>query len=104
MFKRIAEAPILLLISSVECTHSTDIQLFCNASAELPVINFRSWVHTYNGHVIRHIQGHTYENMSILSLGKCNYENEGEYICNACTKEESIQYCNNISSKVVIKG
>lgn len=91
-------------MSSVECIQSNEIQLFCNASGFLPVVKFGSWVHTYDGYVIRYIIGNISEKTSTLLLSRCSYEDEGDYMCNACSNKESGNSCNNISSKVAIKG
>lgn len=102
--KCIVDAPVLALTRSVVCTQLNEIQLFCNASGDLPIVQFGTWVHTYNGYVIRHLAGHRFEKTSTLLLAKCSYEDEGNYMCNACSNDESSNLCNNISSKVVIKG
>ncbi|VDI15472.1 Hypothetical predicted protein [Mytilus galloprovincialis] len=104
MMIKVTESPILEIMSTAVCSQSADIKLSCNASGELPVLHFRHWKHSFNGYVIRYLEGKRIANTSILYLDKCNYEDEGDYICSAWTRIENVVLSKNVSSKVAIKG
>ena len=44
--------------------------------------DFKNWVHTHNGHVIRMLSNNFIgSHMNALKIAFCNYEDIGEYTC-----------------------
>lgn len=100
----ISEAPVLNLRSSFTCNLYQAIGMTCSASSELPVIYFEPWVHSINGYFIRQVNGNNSANTSTIYFDACNYEDEGEYLCQAWTTDHGLNLRNNISGRVVTEG
>ncbi|CAC5410053.1 unnamed protein product [Mytilus coruscus] len=100
----VSKAPVLNLRSSFTCNLHKTIELTCYASSELPVIYFESWVHSIDGYFIRQVNGNNNASTSTIYFDECNYEDEGEYLCQAWTTDHGLNLRNNISGRVVTKG
>lgn len=98
------EAPSLELISKFVCNQSTTITVECNAKSELPVVHFRSWIHKYNKIFIRFINGTQHSSTSTIKFDTCNFDDEGEYVCQAETSENGLVFQSNTSTNVVVIG
>lgn len=86
------------------CNQSTTINIICYAKSELPVVHFRSWIHMYDRVFIRFIHGTQNSSTSTIKFDKCNFEDEGEYVCQAESSENGLVFLSNTSTNVVVKG
>ncbi|CAC5416021.1 HMCN [Mytilus coruscus] len=78
---KISKNPIIFLEESVSCTSDLSVMLSCIISNELPEYGFDSWIHYYDGMLIRNLTGQTNGNRSTLIIDSCSQEDTGSYTC-----------------------
>lgn len=86
------------------CNQSTTITIVCNATSELPFRQFGLWIHMYKNDFIRFVNGTQNSSTSTIELNKCNFEDGGEYVCQAHSRERGNVFWSNKSTNVAIKG
>ncbi|CAC5408250.1 TTN [Mytilus coruscus] len=100
----IIRAPILDTIDMVFCNNTESVILSCRVSGEMSEFGFSPWVHRFHGTYIRSVAGNVTGNVSFLSIDSCNYEDNGEYICEAWNKDSQQIFRQKSSTRVIVKG
>lgn len=80
-----SEDPIIYSNESMYCNNTSQIEMSCTISTELPVYGFGMWTHSFHGTVLRYLKGRVKDNQSILMLTNCSYQDAGDYGCVAWT-------------------
>lgn len=65
---------------------------------------FYPWEHRFNGTYIRSIPGNVTGNVSFLTIDSCNYEDNGEYSCEAWNQVFQQLFRQKKSTTVIITG
>lgn len=77
------------------CNNTSQIEMSCTISTELPVYGFGMWNHSVHGTALRILRGEVMDNQSILMLTNCSYQDVGDYECVAWTKFDGKTYFTN---------
>lgn len=91
-------------MDEVFCNSTESIILSCQISGEMSEFGFSSWEHRFHGTFIRSIPGNVTGNVLFLSIDSCNYEDNGEYICEAWNKAFQQLFRQSKSTTVIITG
>ncbi|CAC5383991.1 unnamed protein product [Mytilus coruscus] len=92
---KIIENPIVYSNEPMSCNNTSQINMSCTMSTELPVYGFGMWIHSVHGTALRVLKGKVKDNQSILMLPNCSYQDAGEYECVAWTTFEGETYYTN---------
>lgn len=82
------------------CTTPDAVELFCNISSKANVHCNVNWEHYFNGVHIRTLQGITNQQSSSLDINFCDFQDEGQYICECNINNRRLLG----SAKLVVNG
>lgn len=103
-FFYIKDSPTLRLNANTECLSTLSIVLTCEVAGELFKYGFRRWIHSFNGVIIRKLNGIIAENTSYIIIKSCGYQDAGSYNCVAWNEYGMKTSWINMTSLVKVLG
>ncbi|VDI19587.1 Hypothetical predicted protein [Mytilus galloprovincialis] len=98
----IHDPPILKIEKPVTCNVSALVTVTCNATGNIG--SFGDWIHSYGGKLIRTVQGKKSNNTSTIYIDNCDFEDIGEYTCNAWNRFGNETYRSKVTTRLRVYG
>lgn len=77
----LTDSPIIKVTGQNACSSSLTVTLTCAVSGDLAMYGFLPWIQSYKGTLIRKINGSIKKYISVITIGRCNYQDTGNYTC-----------------------
>ncbi|CAG2256932.1 unnamed protein product [Mytilus edulis] len=100
----VIKAPIVETVDNVFCNNTASVILSCRISGEMSKFGFSQWEHRFHDTYIRSVTGNISGNVSFLAIDSCNYEDNGEYICEAWNQDSKQLFRRKSSISVIVTG
>ncbi|VDI49108.1 Hypothetical predicted protein [Mytilus galloprovincialis] len=101
---QVIKAPIVETVDKVFCNNTASVILSCRISGEMSKFGFSQWEHRFHDTYIRSVTGNISGNVSFFAIDSCNYEDNGEYICEAWNQDSKQLFRRKSSISVIVTG
>lgn len=98
------EAPIIHLQTQFVCNSSEPAVLSCNVSGELSTFGFSGWIHSFDGTLLRQLDGNISDHTSFLEIKNCSFEDRGDYLCSAWNEDSTGVFLQNATTSLIVAG
>lgn len=87
-----------------QCTNGDSLIMECKVSGNPSLFGFDTWIHSFNGIFIRHIDGINNGYRSIINTKSCMFFDTGTYACRVWLTDNTDRKWIQRTTEVIVRG